>query len=431
MKLQHSQSSRGNTLMVVLFFCVAIGMVVAGVLKLISARYTTAVRSNDWNQCIPVLEAGVEEAMTHLHDDSSVSANGWTAGSLSGTPGYSKLRTFNDGSYFNVFLVVTNPNAPIIYSQGFVRSPLSGSRYISRMVMVGATNPPNLFTKALATTGTITLSGGGSIKGFDSRLGPYDPVTNINATASIATDSTNKPAISVGTGHVYGTATTGPGGTVSVAGGAVGDVSWNTNHSGVETGYTNNNMNVSFPTNTAPSLTPTTWPALITAGGSNVTMLAGSVTGPPTYYTASSYTSSSSSGPMFVTGNVVVYLSSTGNALTVSGSGYIKLFPGASLTIVVAGTATVSGGGVVNGTGLASDFSLVGTSTSGTITYSGSAAFIGTVNAPQADVTISGSGTATGAIIGKTATLSGGASLLYDDALGASSGLVATSWKEL
>jgi hypothetical protein len=118
--------------------------------------------------------------------------------------------------------------------------------------------------------------------------------------------------------------------------------------------------------------------------------------------------------------------------VTVSGSGYIKIFPGASLTLYVGGNnPTISGGGVVNGTGQAVNFTYIGLNTSTKLTISGSAAFIGTINAPQADLTISGSGGAFGAAIVKTYTGSGGSSFHYDECLGAGGSLTLTSWREL
>jgi len=412
--------------MIALFFCMCIGLVLASVLKLISARYTTTVRSTDWNAAIPVLEAGVEEAMAHIHDDATPGANGWTAGTLGTNIVYTKQRSFADGSYNYVTIYGATSVTPTIYSQGFVRSPMKASQYIARTVRVSTSNPPNVFTKALATTGLITLSGGAYVDGFDSRSGGYDGLTNRNATGNIASDSTNNPAIKVGTGSVFGSVVTGPGGVISIAGGSVGDVSWNTNasNSGVQpgTGWTNNNMNVAFPTNPPPTNSSYLFPTATSLGGSNATFLGSGA------YSAPAFTSSDSTKPLIVTGNAVLYL--TGN-LTVSGSGFIQIRPGASLTLYVGGTAVVSGGGVVNGTGLASNFSLIGLNSCTSITYSGSAAFIGTVNAPQAALTISGGGGAYGAIIAKSATISGSGGLHYDDSLGASGGLVATGWVEL
>jgi hypothetical protein len=422
MKIRLRKSEAGSILFMTLFVCVAVGAILQSYLTLLSSRQKIAMRSTAWNSAMPVIEAGLEEALTHLHNDSnSPTANSWVSTNVAGQPVITKTRSFSDGSFCN--LTVYNPTSttPILYASGFVPSPLSAGSYISRTVRVGATNPPNTFIRAIASTGTITLTGGGVVDGFDSSKGPYDTVTNRTAAGGLATDSGAVKAVDVGTAHVYGTVTTGPGGTISVAGGAVGDVAWNASSTGIEPGWTNNNMNVAYPSNSPPV---GSWfqPPINTSGGSNVTVLATGTNQMP------SFTSSDSTKPMVVTGNAVLYI--TGN-LTVSGSGFIQINPGASLTIYVGGTTVISGGGVVNRTGLAQNFTYLGLSSNTSITYSGSAAFIGTFNAPQAALTISGSAGAYGAGIVKTATISGGAGFHYDSALAAGKGITVTSWAEL
>src|SRR5882724_8872479 len=158
---QHTMREQGSTLMLVLFTGLAIGIVLASYLTLISSRHKTSVGSMDWNATIPELEAGVEEALTHLHNDaSSPTANGWAAGTIGGQTVYTKTRHFSGGAYFYVTIYNATASNPLIYSSGFIPSPLNTNSYISRTVRVGATNPPTIFTGALAATGTIKLSGG-------------------------------------------------------------------------------------------------------------------------------------------------------------------------------------------------------------------------------------------------------------------------------
>jgi hypothetical protein len=405
MKFQSPSARQGNTLIIVLTFCVAIGMVLASILKLTSARYTNSIRSTDWNGAIPVLEAGVEEAMTHLHDDSSISANGWTAVTYSGPLVYQKQRTFSDGSYFVATIYNTNANAPLIFSQGCVRSPLKNSRYISRMVRVTTTNPPTIFTKAMATIGPILMHGGGLVDGFDSRNGRYSAVTNHSAPSDIATDSTASPAVSLGGATINGSVSTGPGGTIT---------------GGTITGTTNNDMNVAFPSNSPP-----TGPFQSLPGSS----LVGAVLGVPlgnNSYSASSFTSSGT--PLIITGNATLYVSGD---FKISGGGSIIVMPGASLKLYAGGDVDIGGGGIVNNPGQAANVSLIGLSSCTSIKYSGSPDFIGTINAPQADLTMSGGSEVFGAIIAKSATFNGGVGLHYDAALAVSGLLVVTGWKEL
>ena len=384
--------------MLTLFFCLAIGLVLASILKLVSARYTTTVRSTDWNEAIPVLEAGVEEAMTHLHDDFVASANGWTPDTLGGVPVYTKQRTFSDGSYFKVSIANFSTSAPIIYSQGYVRSPLKANQYIGRMVRVGTTNPPTVFTKALATTGTISMVGHPVVGGFDSRLGAYDAVTNSNATGNIATDSTASPAISLGGATINGSATTGPGGTIS---------------GGTITGGTNNNMNVAFPSNSPPA--PGT---LLAETSSNIWSVG----------TGSYQTSSYNGDSIVVTGNASLYVN--GN-ISISGGGSITIMPGASLKLYVSGNVDIGGNGIINSTGLAANFSLIGLAGCTSIYYHGTPDYVGTINAPQADYTMKGTANLYGAVISKTASFNGNTALFYDDSLAVSGLLIATGWTEL
>jgi hypothetical protein len=408
MKFASKKREEGSVLVTTLIVCVVIGTLLASYLMLMSTRYKLTVRSKCWNAAMPVLEAGIEEALTHLHDDPSPSANGWTPATVGGQPVYTKQRYFTDGSYFYVTIDNANSNNPLIYSQGFIPSPLSTNQYITRMVKVGAINPPGIFTRALATTGTVTLSGGGVVDGFHSRAGGYNTSTNRNASGGIATDSGVSKAVDVGTAKVYGTVNVGPGGTISVSGGAVGDVAWNASNTGIEPGWTNNNMNVAFPSNAPPSGGPYFAPLVTSVGGSNITYL------PTGTYQMSSFTSSSSTKPMIVTGNAILYV--TGD-FTVSGSGYVWIMPGASLTLYAGGTTIFSGGGVVNGTGLASNFSLIGLSSNTQITYSGSAAFIGTINAPQANFTLTSVAGWLGAGTANSVNIIGGAQVHYDENL--------------
>jgi hypothetical protein len=420
MKLGSPSGKQGNVLIITMVFCLTVGMVLASALKLISLRYSNSVHSNGWNEAIPIAEAGIEEAMTHLHDDATASANGWTAAAVGGQIVYTKERSFADGSYFNTTIYSATSNSPVIYSQGYVRSPLKASQYVSRMVKVCATNPPNVFTKAIATTGTITMNGHPYVDSYDSRIGPYNLLTNRTASGNIATDSTASPAVNLGGGTVYGTVTTGPGGIIS--GGTVGDAAWDASQSGIEPGWTNNNMNVSFPSNSPPSGASSfsTLPAATTVGGVTAIYL------PTGSYSASSF--SSSGTPVIITGNVTFL--DTGS-FSIAGQGYVQIQPGASLTMYVGGNVDVAGNGVINGSGFAGNFNVLGLAGCTGMKFAGNGLFDGTVYAPQADVTITGNGESYGAVIGKTATLNGNANFHYDKALAMIGGLVATSWIEL
>jgi len=423
MRFVRKKREQGSVLVISMVTCMVIATVLASYLAMISTRYSLTVRSMDWNAAIPVLEAGVEEALTHLHDDAYPDANGWTNGTYAGQAVVSKTRTFTDGSYAKVNIAQVASTNPIIYSTGFVPAPL-GQGYIRRTVKVTTAKPVTIFPAGISASGLVTLSG--IIDSYSSSLGPYSSSNSLGTNAAIATNFQGTPAIKVGTAHVYGTVNTGPLGTVTTGGGAVGDKAWNASSTGVQPGWSDNDVNVAFPTNSLPPGPYTPMPLPTALGGSNATFLPGGT------FSAASFTSSDSSKPMIVSGAAVLYLS--GN-LTVSGSGYIKILPGASLTLYTGGNNNViSGGGLINSTQQPANFTYYGLPTSTKITYSGSAAFVGTINAPQADFIISGSAGGFGALIVKTYTGSGGSSFHFDESLSAPSGsglLTLTSWVEL
>jgi hypothetical protein len=404
--------------------CALIGTVLGSYLLLINNRNQATMRAMAWNAAIPVLEAGIEEALTHINDDkSSPGANSWVSDTVQGKPVYWKIRTLPDGSYFAVTnFNVTTPN-PVIDSAGYVPSPLRAGEYIVRLVEVTATNPPSLFSRAIAANGMVTLSGNSVVDGFNSTgfpsaLDAYNNSTNRNADGGIATNSRQTPAINVGSARVVGSAVTGPGGSVLVAGGSVGDVNWS---GGIETSWTDNTMNVHFMDNSAPVSTFLA-PSTISTGGSNITVLNNG-----TFKASSSLVSNDKSAPIVVQGNVTLVVPAD---FVVSGSGYVYIQPGASLTLYVGGRASISGGGVVNATGLPGNFTYIGLPGNTVLNYSGSAAFIGTVNAPEANFNLGGNSQVYGAVICNTFTSGGGSSVHYDKALNGGGFFTITSWKE-
>jgi hypothetical protein len=420
-----SQNS-GSTLVITVVMSALIGSVLCSYLVLISNRNQITMRALAWNAAIPVLEAGIEEALTHLHEDKNPIANRWSGQMVKGKKIYWKRRDFSDGSYFYVTNMNVGSTTPTIYAAGYVKAPMQNNEYISRLVMVTTTNPPSFFSKAISANGSIKLSGAAVVDGYNSSRGPYS-LTNRNASGGVYTSSQAPKAIDVGSAHIYGMAVTGPGGTVSVADGSVGDLDQTY---GKQYGWVNDNMNVTFQENVPPTgqiITPT--PTRI--GPSNVIYL--DQDSSKVIYKVDSLISNSDKKPIIVTGNSTLFVSGD---FIVNGTGYVYIAPGASLKLYVGGKGSISGGGVVNdstggGAGLPGNFSYYGLPTSKSLVYSGQADFVGTINAPQAAVNVSGGSSVFGAIICDTFTSSGGSGVHYDEGLGGGGLLTVTSWREI
>jgi hypothetical protein len=426
-RIKYSQA--GNALVVAMVLCGVIGLVLATYMELVQGRTRIRARSLAWNTAIPVLEGGIEEAFTHLNDDTNLlTANNWAAVLTNSAIVYQKTRTNDDGTYYFVTLSNALTLSPVIYSKGFVPAPL-GQGYISRTVQVILQNSV-AFGKAVQARGFVDLSGQSIVDSYDSSNtnystgGLYDPAKH-KANGDVVSNSRNNPAVNAGNGHIYGTVDTGPGGTVAYnSGGTVGDTNWT---AGIEPGWTNNDANVSYADQNPPTGYQT-WLPVQTA------ILGGLLTATNTYVLNSLNYSSlggftlAPSETMLIQGNCTWYV---GGNFAIKGTLYIA--PGAKLSIYVDGpTTTMSSGGIINEGGTAASFSYHGTTNNTTIKYSGSADFIGTINAPEADFTLSGGASLYGAAIVNTYTSkSSGAGLHYDESLGAPGMLKMISYLEL
>src|SRR6185369_5773001 len=131
MRIRIAQTkNQGSVLLVTLCSAWIIGIALVSYLTLVANQNRTTYHSQTWNNCIPVVEAGIEEALTQLNFNSGEGVNnavahGWTLQ----TNGYyfkSRFIDTNEGTYYNVSI---NPNTngspatPIITSQGFVPAP--------------------------------------------------------------------------------------------------------------------------------------------------------------------------------------------------------------------------------------------------------------------------------------------------------------------
>ena len=282
--------------------------------------------------------------------------------------------------------------------------------------------------------GTVTISGSGYIDSFDSSNPTYSTgglyvSSKRKANALALTDSSASGAVHLaGSGLIYGSATTGPTGTVTFSGStAVGDISWDGSNTGMESGHSANDANVQFNDVTAPftygsGTTPSS--GSYSYGGTNYNYLLGTGN-----YNMSSLALSGIQ-TMAISGTTTLYV--TGSFSTAN-SAFIYIAAGASLTMYVNGSVSISGAGVVNGTQTASQCTIYGLPGCTTITCGNSGAYIGTIYAPEAALTVSGAGGISGGATANTVTVSNSGAVHYDEHLANAGGgaYVVMSWNEI
>ena len=274
-------NEQGNTLLVTIVVTGIIGFVLIAYMSLVNYQNSANMRSQGWNAAMPIVEAGVEEALAHLNSrgltNGNLACDGWT---LSGST-YSMTRTIGEGFYtvsINNY-VSGSTNSPTIESKGYVVKPVtvasgssgsgpflaasvnleSGVEYLGRGVRA-RTQKQGIFTKGMVAKDSIDLNGNNiATDSFDS----LDPLHSTNGlyissksrdNGDVAVNSSVTNSLNAGNANIKGHVAVGPGGTIAVgAQGSIGSAAWvDGGNTGIQTGYAANDMNVSFDDVTVP-----------------------------------------------------------------------------------------------------------------------------------------------------------------------------------
>lgn len=416
----------GGVLIVTLLTFVVVCVTLAGIINWTNVQNRLVARSQSWNGCIPVAEAGIERAMLHLYHNPTISTN------------VTFTNMLVEGSY-NTTLVPGQIST--IYSTGYVQAPFSAAP-LARIVQVTVTNT-GIFSMAIATKGTITMSGNVSIDSFDSsdpnfsNNGQYSASKdkangNIGSNASVSHDVTTSGSVSV-----KGKVETGIGSSASsfTSNGSVsvGDTNWVGHSTGIESGYfLTNYMNFQFQDPTVPQPSLGSVPGSGTVDGTNYSFVVNqtnmhlssvSLSGSQKIIVTTN-TTLEIDGDVKLSGATYIYIQ-PGNAVTLivngdidmSGQSYINVTTNASLTLYGNGQKTnLSGQGLINNGGYATNFVYYGSTNNTSVSLSGGSAFVGLVDAPEAAVSVSGGSRIIGSVIANTFTGTGGFSLSYDEA---------------
>ena len=431
MKIKFRNSTRANILLVCLLSTSVIGTVLTSYLRMVSTQNTMMMRSLGWNTTMPIVEAGLEEALAHL-DKHPISAD-WATDGWNLQNGFFKKTGNLDVGYYEV--EISNSVPPIITSTGYY--PVGSSNdHLSRSVQL-TTQRDGLFTKSIATKGLIDVNGHSiEIDSFDSADtnfstgGLYDS-NKAKDGGDVATNLDLVNSVVVGNAEIYGKISTGPGGSIDVgANGSVGSSGWHAaGHHGIENGWSSDDMNVYFPDAEIPynsAITPSN--AVVNGVYYQYFLSTGN-------YLLSSL-NLDSDDKLLVTGNAVLYV--TGN-VTIEDDAFVQIEVNASLELYIGGAnADIGGNGIVNLDGNAENFLLFGLPSNTTLNITFSANFTGTLYAPQAAFTL-GNGSANvyefvGAIVSSTITINGNYNFHYDENLASIDqyrGYVITSWNEI
>jgi hypothetical protein len=288
--------------------------------------------------------------------------------------------------------------SPVIQTNGWNQATVTSTagQYFYRLVT--ARQSP---IGALTAKGVISI-GKARVDSYNSSTAPgglYSPAV-ARSNACVLTLSTNAGAILIGTGAIDGKAVTGPGGTVS--GG------YNV------TGIIEDNASVQIPDVIAPFVYGTgIVPSAGNYNGTDVTYLlqSGNYNLPSLLLT--------NGMTMVVTGNATLYVNGSVSNI---GSATIYITPNASLKLYVNGNISLTGGGIVNGSEFPANCAIYGLPGCLAVKLAGNGDFIGTVYAPDANLTIGGNGSVLGALTANSISLVANGTLHFDESLAPSYG---------
>ncbi|HEV2207439.1 MAG TPA: hypothetical protein VG167_01605 [Verrucomicrobiae bacterium] len=418
-RINHRNSERGTVLMVTLFIAVMFGIFLFSYLNIVGQQKSVVSRSQAWNAALAIAEAGGEEALAQLNPGTPLpaildrTANGW--GNPSGGIYGPVSRSLSGGSYSVCF---TTNIWPVIYCTGTV-SVASARGTLTRVVRIGTTNVP-LFSVALGAKYNLNFNGNNvntdSFNSYDTNAWTSSTPQGTNGSIASITG-----VVSVGNANVHGSVYLGPSATDSIK------------NNGFVTGGTYNDFNADFPdvvlpANTASWLVPLPVPTIV----DGVTYLYA-------FFSSGDYQIMGAlSGNIYVGTNATVRLlingSASPGAIRVAGPGLNS----GKLTLYLNGPSfSLSGSSSVDG-GVANNLTYLGTSNNTSITMSGNAEFIGTIYAPDANLTLSGGGNnnvdVVGSMITASTTINGHFNFHFDEALlsnGPARAYIANSWGEL
>jgi hypothetical protein len=448
---RHSRKQTAGALVMTLVITGLIGFLLASYLTLVRSQNASTMRSQSWNAVIPVIEAGIEEALSHLakHDtDPTLQSQGWEkVGDLN----VYAMRRHLGQNYYEVTIsnwVSGNPtNLPIVESRGYVAAPVilasangpvfaavgappPAPHYVARGVRATARKVPKwgkgmVAQEALDAAGTY-IDSYDSTDPTKSTDGKWD-ITKRQDNGSVATNSKDPGALDLGGGDIYGSIATGPGGTPVISGGSVGDKAWvDGGRTGVQDGHYTDDMNVEFDPVEPPFLEGTDIPRSGTINDEEYDMV---------LLTGNYQVNSVNNQRIIAIGKAVLYVL---GSIKQSGNSVVEVAPMGSLKMYVGGSADLGGNGIINDSGMTTNFTLFGLPGCTDIKFHGNGEFYGAIYAPNADLTLNGGGSGdqdfSGASVTKSVNFNGHFRFHYDESLARmemGKGYVVTSWDEM
>jgi hypothetical protein len=288
----HHAPQAGNVFLISMIVTSMLCLISLGsYLSMSSAENAVVMRSLAWNTALPLAEAGVEEALSHVTKNAAnYAVDNWT---FNGT-NYSRPSRTLGGGYYNVSFTGSPGSLLTITSTGSAlwKDTNYAARTVQVMAQSGSTIPRAV---GMIAKNTITFNGNFSVDSYNSTNSPDGLYHPTNRTAHVLVETPLGFNLG-GSSQVYGSVATGPSGVITCSKNAqVGDVAWcsNNHNQGIQPGHSTNNFISAIPDVVAPftsAAAPTSgtvsntaynyvlsggnyWATNLTDGGGNTSMV--------------------------------------------------------------------------------------------------------------------------------------------------------------
>ncbi|MDQ5979908.1 MAG: hypothetical protein QG602_2883 [Verrucomicrobiota bacterium] len=434
-------SNRGSALVVAMILSAVVAISLTSYIRLGVSSQRISNRALYNNAAMNLAENGLEEAMYSINkmiadedykwtgwqnDGAGVNSNAWSRFPTTGD------YTFDQNTSGFVRVYVKNylgVSAPTIITRSTITMGGATSAPIEKWVEVTLAKASK-FANGLVAKKSILFNGNNatvdSWNSEEAGAGTFTPFSDAvkNDKGSVGSVSVAVDSVLVKNADVWGYVSTNnaqdPTNNVGANGSVLGKDStydpstWTTSKvdpSRVSTQFSANFDPVTNPTGTTDIAVPVAGDTVGTLGTKSVVRITSGI--------------SLAGSNNFVTfeGDVTLVIDVTegSQAMKVTGStSGFKIAAGSSLKIYTKGNMDIAGQGFLNATGAPKNLQIYGTSTSTSQDFkvAGGGTFSGVVYAPNASVTMNGSGSMHGSVVANNITLTGNANFHYDESLG-------------
>ena len=387
-KIRQNRDRRGFVLLSAVMFILILVIIIIALIGWSVTEFSWTNRSFMTLRALNLADAGADLAAWEvIHDNQQFT--GWSGSN----PKTLTLYSFQDhlGETIGDVAISSDnisPNNYLVTSTAFI--PSSATPTVQKRVKAKIFPHP-LFNNAVFGDETLTISGSTALDSYDSSAGPYSPLT----AGSSADIGSNGALIISGSADVKGDAIVGSGGTIS--GNDPGHMTGETFYSGNEVELEEMLLPEYFVG--VPNL------GNLTLGGTDsITLIPGNYVYQSISMTSKSSLTLSNSTNIYIVTNFTI-------------TGQAGVYTNGNAELYLGGNGSFSGKGLINSTGLPNDMQIYGLGDGTTLSFSGTSDFYGSIYAPEASVSISGSTKYFGAVTGENVTLSGSSEFHYDESL--------------